>query len=276
LTQVQREAGSRRPSEPSKVEDLRQRFKGSLRTRTWSRPRPVLACIVGSVILHGLVPLGLVNLPKAHSPSRPVVTREIAIVIPEPVAAAEPEPPMDSAPLDVISRSSPQKARPLVKPEKVSEPQPKSDQTPDEAIASPPESNKESTLASQEGPGPAAPAVTQATASTPMPSDSHSASVGLTEGPPSQAGPIILYGPAPKYPPEAKAARKQGTVRIRVLISAEGAVSRAVVEQSSGTPSLDAAAVRTVATWRFSPMIRDAHPAAVWAVVPVVFALRYS
>lgn len=84
------------------------------------------------------------------------------------------------------------------------------------------------------------------------------------------------YGrnPAPAYPLIARRRAQQGTVTLRVLVAADGAVKRVELLQSSGVDSLDDSALETVRTrWRFVPAHRDAVAVESWVVVPIRFTL---
>ncbi len=60
--------------------------------------------------------------------------------------------------------------------------------------------------------------------------------------------------PPPQYPASALRNRQQGSVTIDIVVDASGQVSLARVQKSSGTPSLDQAAVDVVKQrWRFPP-----------------------
>jgi protein TonB len=65
------------------------------------------------------------------------------------------------------------------------------------------------------------------------------------------AEPRVTYAPAPHYPIRALREQRQGVVRIRVRLGAHGRVLDAVVQQSSGDPELDQAALRAVHAWTF-------------------------
>lgn len=65
--------------------------------------------------------------------------------------------------------------------------------------------------------------------------------------------PRPLENPPPQYPPSAVAARQEGTVILRLQISAEGRVEHLEIVQSSGHLSLDAAAFNAVRMWTFEP-----------------------
>lgn len=67
----------------------------------------------------------------------------------------------------------------------------------------------------------------------------------------------------PPYPDDALRRGQQGAVTLRVRIGADGRVTAVDVAQSSGYPSLDAAARRQMFTWRFRPAQRaNGEPAA--------------
>ena len=57
----------------------------------------------------------------------------------------------------------------------------------------------------------------------------------------------------PVYPSAARSAGISGTTVVGFIIEADGSVSSAWVEQSSGNSSLDSAAVQSVQNWRFVP-----------------------
>ncbi|HEX7707466.1 MAG TPA: TonB family protein [Thermoanaerobaculia bacterium] len=64
--------------------------------------------------------------------------------------------------------------------------------------------------------------------------------------------PSRLAGPDPIYPEEAKAARLEGIVRLRVTVSASGSVEDVRII-GTAAPALDDAAVEAVRQWVFSP-----------------------
>jgi periplasmic protein TonB len=91
-----------------------------------------------------------------------------------------------------------------------------------------------------------------------------------------QAGftqPVCAYCPDPQYTDEAREAKLQGTVTLRVLVSADGRVSQARFVHGIGL-GLDERALETVRGWKFVPA-RDAARRAipVWITIEVVFRL---
>jgi len=107
-------------------------------------------------------------------------------------------------------------------------------------------------------------AAPQASAATP--------SAGATPSPDQL--PYARYAPRPPYPETARQQARQGKVRVRVLIAADGTVAALSLATSSGDASLDRAALETLPRWRFSPALRDGEAVSAWVVVPVVFNLR--
>lgn len=83
-----------------------------------------------------------------------------------------------------------------------------------------------------------------------------------------------LRNPAPVYPPVARRSGDQGTVMLKVLVSPEGAPLRIELDQSSGSKSLDGAALEAVKGWRFVPARRGTQNIEGWVRVPVVFKLE--
>jgi len=76
-----------------------------------------------------------------------------------------------------------------------------------------------------------------------------------------RAGPIAAADAytIPDYPPVSRRLAEQGTLRLRLAITADGGVSDAQIESSSGHPRLDDAAMQWVkAHWRYEPALEGA------------------
>jgi protein TonB len=87
--------------------------------------------------------------------------------------------------------------------------------------------------------------------------------------------PSYLRNPKPPYPPAARAAGQEGTVKVEVMVDAEGRPASVRIGGSSGFPLLDESARSTVATrWRFKPA-RTASGMAVSSptTIPIRFQL---
>jgi protein TonB len=85
--------------------------------------------------------------------------------------------------------------------------------------------------------------------------------------------PQCVYCPEPLYTDEARQAKLQGKVTLRVLVGADGRASQIQVLQGVGL-GLDERAAQSVRTWKFVPA-RDAarRSVATWVTIEVVFRL---
>lgn len=75
----------------------------------------------------------------------------------------------------------------------------------------------------------------------------------------------------PLYPPEAKQARIQGTVKFNVVIAADGTVKN--IDVISGHPLLVQSALDAVKQWVYKPTLLNGNPVEVITVVDVNFTL---
>jgi TonB family protein len=82
----------------------------------------------------------------------------------------------------------------------------------------------------------------------------------------------IVSQPKPVYPPEAKAARIQGTVQLLVEIAADGKVKD--VSVVSGPPELVKSAVEAVSQWAYQTTLLNGEPVEVITTVDVNYTLR--
>jgi protein TonB len=83
-----------------------------------------------------------------------------------------------------------------------------------------------------------------------------------------------LRNPEPQYPSASRRLGEQGTVQLRVLVSADGHAAHVAVHRSSGFPRLDDAAAAAVRDWRFVPAKRGTTPVEAHVIVPIVFKLE--
>lgn len=83
-----------------------------------------------------------------------------------------------------------------------------------------------------------------------------------------------LRNPPPRYPLAARRNGDEGTVMLRVLVTTEGAAARVELDRTSGSASLDGAALEAVRNWRFVPARRGSQNVEDWVRVPVVFRLE--
>jgi len=89
-----------------------------------------------------------------------------------------------------------------------------------------------------------------------------------------QAQPDELQNDPPEYPEVSRAAREQGTVILRVEVTAAGEPSAIAIVKTSGYFRLDQAARRAVQHWKFHPAITAGIPVSSQADVPVHFKLQ--
>ena len=85
--------------------------------------------------------------------------------------------------------------------------------------------------------------------------------------------PTCVYCPDPQYTDEAREAKLQGRVALRVLVGADGRASQIQIFQGIGL-GLDDRAVQSVRSWKFAPAhdgARRAVPA--WITIEIIFRL---
>ena len=75
----------------------------------------------------------------------------------------------------------------------------------------------------------------------------------------------------PVYPPLAKAARVQGTVKFEATIGKDGTIQN--LHMISGPPLLVQAALQAVQTWRYKPTLLNGEPVEVLTTIDVNFTL---
>ena len=78
----------------------------------------------------------------------------------------------------------------------------------------------------------------------------------------------------PGYPALSAQLGEQGVVVLRLIIDAAGQVAALEVIQTSGYPRLDQAATEAIATWRFTPAVRNGQPVPSSQDLPVRFRLN--
>jgi protein TonB len=81
----------------------------------------------------------------------------------------------------------------------------------------------------------------------------------------------LIRGPKPVYPPLAKQARIQGTVRLNAIIGKDGTIQN--LTAASGHPLLVPAAMDAVKQWLYQPTLLNGEPVEVVTVIDVNFTL---
>jgi periplasmic protein TonB len=210
------------------------------------------------------------SAPMQQPPPAPVpaaAVPELAAAVPEPPAAAAsvPKPPVPTpalaaaVPVDV-GRSVPALPPPREQPA-AARPQPA------RPVAVHPHGAPARTLASLTLPPSAAPTE----ASSAETSAAQIAAATSVIPPRPVAG--METNRAPTYPEIALRRGEAGRVMLRVSVSADGQPLEVDVAQTSGYPSLDAAARSAVRRWRFVPATRAGSAVAAIAEVPVRFRI---
>jgi protein TonB len=86
------------------------------------------------------------------------------------------------------------------------------------------------------------------------------------------SAPTLLFSPEPEYSEEARKAKFQGTVRLALVVDANGNPTQIKVITPLGL-GLDQKAIEAVQKWKFKPGTKDGKPVAVQASVEVNFRL---
>src|SRR5579862_30873 len=191
-----------------------------------------------------------VTTPKATAiiPPQPVKLPEPAkpIKLPEPV---NPAPPVDQQTVQKVAKL----------------PDPLATRVEPEPVTSPPAQPVLVAVAQPARPPPA---------TTAIDSPARNDSVATPQTVAARARPDYRKNPAPRYPASALRRHEEGTVLLRVVVSAEGHSKRVEVKQSSGFPLLDDAAIEAVKDWEFDPARIGTVPVESEIAVPIRFTLQ--
>jgi protein TonB len=221
------------------------------------RRRPEIAFIAfltASIAAHATVFGWLPVLTRGTAPAPPAAL-QVAILDPLPLV---------ERPMEPVSQTRPSnRADPLRAPSATDRKQAAIPPQQALAVSEPRPDERYSAAAGAEVAEPAAAAI---------PSES-SQTAAISAAPPAFHA-AYLSNPAPRYPDAARRSGEQGTVTLRVQVARDGVASRVSVEQSSGSPHLDAAALEAVKAWRFAPARRGVEAIESWLLVPIVFRLE--
>jgi protein TonB len=225
--------------------------------------RFIAASVAASVALHAAV-LALGPRFMHEHPFEP--PQVLSVVLQEPVLS-----PAEAVPLAAPPPPPPPPAlRPAARPPPRIAPAPPPPAPAPPAATAPAEASRAPAIRDS-GAKEERPAADQAPAAPPGPAV---AAVPREPSSPPDFRAAYLRNPPPGYPAAARRNGEEGTVMLRVLVSAEGAPREVALERSSGSSVLDAAALATVKTWRFSPARRGGEPQEAWVLVPIVFRLE--
>ena len=84
--------------------------------------------------------------------------------------------------------------------------------------------------------------------------------------------PKCIRCPIPAYSDGARAARLQGTIKVKIVIDDEGRPKSGIVVQGN-LYELEAQAIRAIQEWRFQPAMKDGKPVSVCTIAEVNFRL---
>ena len=200
-----------------------------------------LAFVIGLHLLATWAILSLARSEPMTSGAKPLFVEFIA-----PEVAPEPLPPIPEPPPKPIEKPKP---KPIITTQaKTPEPPP---------MEAPPEPKEPEPLppiqaAPPPQPGPPAPAPVE----------------------PPRFDMAYLNNPPPVYPSVSRRMAEEGTVKMNVLVSAQGRALKVEIHTSSGYSRLDQAALNAVRNWKFVPAKRGDTPVEGWALVPLVFVLN--
>jgi len=210
----------------------------------------------GSLLLHALA-IGLLAWLGSHVAKAPETLPAIEVELSFAPAAQA------TAPARREAQPTPQKPMPREK-SPTPRPAPLSTPNPNAETAAAPPVNEPPAEKSAAAPIPASGATTD--------SPGHAKTDSTNTG--NNRQPYVVFGPRPSYPPEARAGGREGKVRVKVLIAENGTPGEVQLAESSGSASLDEAALTALHRWRFQPALRNGQPVLAWVTVPVIFSLR--
>jgi len=230
------------------------------RTR-WS----LVVAFVVSIALHAAL-LGLApGFVEERQPAVRLGALEVILRVPaEPLPVAVPEP----APQPVPAEPAPQPVQPAPAQPEMAATAAQAKSRPGPGIALPVPSD------SQSDPDRSF-VIAPARSSDPLPTvPEQKAPAAEAQITPASFSAAYLNNPAPRYPDAARRLGQEGTVTLRVLVTVDGMPARVDMEQSSGSPHLDGAALERVRNWRFKPAWQGSVPVESWVIVPIVFRLE--
>ncbi|WP_426199575.1 energy transducer TonB [Pseudomonas sp. DC3200b2] len=218
--------------------------------------------------LHGSVLYWAVQSPP---PVLPVVPPQVP---PMTLEFSQPAPPVAASPMasPPVAAPAPMEAPTPVEDELAAKPVSKPAPKPKPVVKAPPKAQPEhakpapAPISSPAQPAPVAPAPVAAPAPAAPP-----APTAVT---PPSASAGYLKNPAPAYPALAQRRGWEGTVLLRVHVTASGSPSDIQIQQSAGRQQLDEAAVAAVRRWSFAPARQGSQAVDGWVTVPIDFKIR--
>jgi protein TonB len=249
----------------------------------------ILVSALVAVLIHGTALFFLpfsAFVPGTVSPKDHGIAIQITHPAPEPEKKADPAPASDIPPVPRPEEQQPPVQKQL--PEKKQSPEPDIETPP------PPEPDidinpdpveitakkdlmpkKEDLTLSETGkaPPPAA-GMTASTDKTPVAKTPNDRNPSPDLPHRKEAVPLYKENPPPRYPGNARRRGYTGTVLLMVFVTEKGVAEQIRVVASSGHDSLDRAAAKAVADWRFEPGTSDGIPTGMWVKIPITYELK--
>ncbi len=237
--------------------------------------RTKLIALAATVLMHlaaGTVLWNMANQVAIIEPPKPL---EVSLLSPPPETLAIPEPP----PPEIVPPPPPPEPElppppePEPPPPQPPEPEPLPVETPEPPPPPKPKPVKKPVVKPAE---PVKQAVEPVKETPPLPPVVVAAPPVPVEQP--VVAPLFdaayLNNPAPPYPRSARKLGLEGTVILRVLVSPDGKPAQVRVETSSGTQTLDEAALNAVRKWSFVPARQGERSVTASVDVPIRFNLN--
>jgi protein TonB len=191
-------------------------------------------------------------LPRAPEPAKEIRREPEPVKMPEPILREAPRP---------VERVVPPEPAPAPAPVQAAPPEPAPVPAPPQPVVAAPEPTAITV------PAPPAPVV----APVPEPARQEPEDVVLSR---EVLAATYLRNPKPGYPGASRRLGEQGTVHLRVYVTAAGDAERVELKSSSGFPRLDQSARDAVARWKFTPARRGNQDVDAWVVVPIKFSIK--
>jgi periplasmic protein TonB len=216
---------------------------------------PLVVATTVAVLLVHVGALGLWQLKSSDQPlrKRPDLTIEFFTPAPSPLAApvsAPPEPQAvsrPSTPPSQVTQTKPAQPEPVI--------------TTNSVATAPPATTDTATAA--ESTPVATPTVSETAPST-LPMANSEADYKAA----------YLNNPRPPYPLSASRQGAEGRVLLLAEVLPDGRAGRVSLEKSSGHALLDASAMNTVRSWRFTPARKDGVVTTQAVIIPIDFTLQ--
>ncbi len=219
-------------------------------------------------MLHALAVFWAMRMPAPEALQPPVIL-QAALIAPEPLPMAPPEPPKEKPRVEPEQPKAKPKPQPRTRQEHAL-PQLVSPSDAPSPVSAPPQPPAPPEPVAIDAP-PAPPARESSPAPAPV-----AASAPVAEPPPPappRFNAAYLQNPRPPYPAMSRRLGEVGRVVLRVMVEADGLPSRVEVRRSSGFPRLDDAALEAVKKWKFVPAKRGDEAVAGAVDVPIDFSL---